>query len=329
MSFKKTIILVIILCILLGFAYFLNRPRKKATEERLLFPEFDTEKVTTIRLYGRDNKLTLTKMDDQWAALEEDGLPADKEQITQALQMVAELNRDDIISKNPSKQEIFQVDPNNGFEVEIQGEEDKTLAHFYIGKNGPDFMSTYVRKADSDEVILYKGFHLKSRFDKPADSWLDKFILLIQEQDIDRVEFKRPEEFFSLVNDHESGKWRLDMPEEAEVKENIVKDLTQTLFNLRAIKLQRQKPDQTLEEFGLDPPSITITIIKTDETSKTLLLGKHDEKTDQYFVKVADSDIIYSLGKFSIEKIDKTIQDVKAEAPAPQEEPSETTPQES
>ena len=326
MSLKKTIILVIILCVLLGIAYVVNRPPKKATEERLLFPEFDSEKVTTIRLYGQEHQLTLNKMDDQWIALEEDELPADKDQIAQALQTVAELNRDDIISKNPSKQDIFQVDPNNGYEVMIQGEEDETLAHFYIGKNGPDFMSTYVRKADSDEVILYSGFHLKSRFDKPADSWLDKFVLLLQEPDVDRVEFKRTEEFFSLVKDHESGKWRLDMPEEADVKENIVKDLTQTLFNLRAAKLQRHTPDKPLEEFGLDPPSVTMTIVETDETSKILLLGNKDEKTDQYFVKVADSDIIYSVGKFSIEKIDKTLQDVKAETPAPQEEPPVTAP---
>ena len=329
MSLKKTIILVIILCLLLGIAYFLNRPPKKATGERLLFPEFDAEKVTTIRLAGQNNALTLTKMDDQWVALEEDELPADKEQITQALQTVSELSRDDIVSKNPSKQDIFQVDPNNGFEVEIEGEGEKTLAHFYIGKNGPDFMSTYVRKTDSEEVILYKGFHLKSRFDKPAENWLNKFVLLMQEQDIDRVEFKRAEEFFSIVHDHESGEWRLDLPEEASLKENIIKDLTQTLFNLRAIKLQRQKPDQPLNEFGLDPPSLTITIMKTDETSKILLLGKHDEKADQYFVKTADSDIIYSVGKFSIEKIDQTLQDVKAEPPPHQEEQSQPTPPES
>jgi len=327
MSFKKTIILIIVLCILLGIAYFLNRSPQKATEKHPLFPEFDAEKVTAIRLNGQTNKLTLSKMDDQWVALEEDELPADKDQINQVLQTVSELNRDDLISKNPSKQEIFQVDPNAGFEVEITGEEDKILAHFYIGKNGPDFMSTYVRKGDSDEVILYKGFHLKSRFDKPADTWLDKFILLMQEEDIDRIEFKRADSFFSLVKDHESGTWRLDMPEEAEVKESIVKDLTQTLFNLRASKLQRQKPDLELEEFGLDHPSSTITIIKTDETSRTLLIGKQDEKTDQYFVKVEDLDIIYSVGQFSVEKIDKTLQEVKAEAPAPQEEPSEITPQ--
>jgi hypothetical protein len=236
------------------------------------------------------------------------------------------MKREDIISRNPSKQEIFQVDPNNGFEVEIKGEEDKTLAHFYIGKNGPDFMSTYFRKAGSDEVILYKGFHLRSRFDKPADAWLDKFIIIVQEQDVDRIEFNRTDGQFSLLHDHEEEKWLLDIPEKSDVKENIVKDITQTLFNLRATKVQRLKPDQELDEFGLDKPLLGINIIMADETSKTLLIGKKDDKTEEYYVKLYERDIVYSVGKFSIDKLNKPWQELKIEEPS--EPPEHPTPPE-
>jgi hypothetical protein len=328
MSYKKTIILIIILCILIGIAYLLNRPAIKTSEEIVLFPEFDTEKATTISVNGETNKLTLSKEEDQWIVIEEDNLPADKEQIKQALQTVSELKRDNIVSKNPSKQGIFQVDPNKGFDVEIKGEEDKTLAHFYIGKNGPDFMSTYFRKADSDEVILYKGFHLRSRFDKPADTWLDKFIIIVQEQDVDRLEFNRTDEPFSLLHDHEEEKWRLDSPEESDIKENIQKDITQTLFNLRATKVQRFKPEQTLAEFGLDDPFLSINIIMADETSKTLLIGEKDDKTDEYYAKLFDRDIIYSVGKFSIDKLNKPWQELKIEEPPPEEEVTEQPPEE-
>ncbi|MGA1864491.1 MAG: DUF4340 domain-containing protein [bacterium] len=319
MSYKKTIILIIILCILIGIAYLLNRPAKKSSEEIVLFPEFDSEKATTISVKGDTNKLTLSKEEGQWVVVEEDNLPADKEQVKQALQIVSELKRDNIVSKNPSKQDIYQVDPNKGFEVEIKGEEDKTLAHFYIGKNGPDFMSTYYRKADSDEVILYKGFHLRSRFDKPADTWLDKFIIIVQEQDVDRIEFNRADGPFSLIHDHEAEKWRLDSPVESDIKEKMEKDITQTLFNLRASKVQRLKPDQKLEEFGLDAPFLTLNIIMADETSKTLLIGKENEKTDEYYAKLFDRDIIYSVGKFSIDKLNKTWQELKVEEPPPEE----------
>lgn len=323
MSYKKTIILIIILCLLIGIAYLLNRPAKKTPQEIVLFPGFDSEKATTIRVNGETNKLTLSKEGDQWIVIEEDNLPADKEQIKQALQIISELKRDNIVSKNPSKQEIFQVDPNKGFEVEIKGEEDKTLAHFYIGKNGPDFMSTYFRKADSDEVILYKGFHLRSRFDKPGDTWLDKFIIIVQEQDVDRIEFNRADGPFSLVHDHEEEKWRLNLPEESDIKENMEKDITQTLFNLRATKVQRLKPDQALEEFGLDDPFLSINIIMADETSKTLDIGKKDEKTEDYYVKLFDRDIIYSVGKFSIDKLNKPWQELKIEEPPPEEKIAE------
>jgi hypothetical protein len=323
MSYKKTIILIIIFCLLIGIAYLLNRPTKKTSKEIILFPEFDSEKATNIQVDGQTNKLTLSKEGDQWIVIEEDSLPADKEQIKQALQTVSELKRDNIVSRNPSKQEIFQVDPNKGFKVEIKGEEDKTLAHFYIGKNGPDFMSTYFRKADSDEVILYKGFHLRSRFDKPGDTWLDKFIIIVQEQDVDCLEFNRADGPFSLLHDHEEEKWRLDSPEESDIKKNMEKDITQTLFTLRATKVQRMKPDQALEEFGLDNPFLSIKIIMADETSKTLLIGKKDEKTEEYYVKLFDREIIYSVGKFSIDKINKPWQELKIEEPPHEEKIAE------
>ena len=283
-----------------------------------LFPQFDAEKVTSIRLNGKTNKLALVKSEGQWRAVEQDDLPVDKDQIKQALEVVSDLQRDDIISKNPSKQEIFQVDPNQGFEVEIYGEEDNSLARFYIGKNGPDFMSTYVRKADSNEVILYKGFHLRSRFDKPAENWLDKFIILVQDGDVEGINFIRDDGAFSLVKDYETEKWRLDQPEASAVREKMMSDITQTLFNLRGTKLRRLKPESALEEFGLDQPLSSITLSMTDGDSKTLLIGKLDEKTDEYFVRLSDRDIIYSVGKFSIDKINKTWQELKMEEAPPE-----------
>ena len=316
MNYKKTVILIIFLFILVGIAYFLNRPAKKV-EEAALFPGFDVEKAVAIRINGERNALTLSKMDGRWIAVEEDNLPADNDQVKQALQTIAEIDRDNVISKNPSKQEIFEVDPNSGFEVLVQGEGETTLAHFYIGKNGPDFMSTYVRKAGSDEVVLYSGFHLKSRFDKPAETWLDRFVLLVQEPDVDRIEFSRPDGSFSIVQVRDEGKWRLETPEEAEVKEDMIKDMTQTLFNLRAANVQRLKPDQSLKEFSLDPPSLSITVGMADETTTTLLIGALNEKTEDYFIKPADRDVIYTVGAFSVNKINKKWQQIKDEAPPP------------
>jgi len=319
MNYKKTAILIIFLCLLVGIAYFLNRSTRKA-EKVALFPGFDTEKAVTIRLNGKHNKLVLSKESGQWIVVEEDNLPADKDQVQQALQTIAEIERDGVVSKNPAKQQIFEVDPNTGFEVMVQGEGDASLAHFYIGKNGPDFMSTYMRKADSDEVILYSGFHLKSRFDKPADTWLDKFVLLVQEPDVDRIGFSRPDGSFSLVQKRDETKWQLETPEQAEVKENMLKDMTQALFNLRATKVQRFKPEQSLKEFGMDPPSLSITVGMADETTRTLLIGTHNEKTEEYFIKPADRDVIYTVGAFSINKVNKKWQELKEEVPHPQPE---------
>jgi hypothetical protein len=327
MNFKKTVILLIILCLLTWIAYILNRQPKKTEKESALFPEYTIEKAAAIRVNGPANKFTLNKEGDQWTVVEEANLPADPELIKQALQTVTEIKKEGIVSQNPSKQEIFQVDPNNSLEVEIKGTGNKALAHFYIGKNGPDYMSTYVRKADSNDVLLYKGFHLRSRFDKTSDAWLDKFMVKFKIEDIDRLEFKRKDQSFSIK--HEIDKWRLEKPEEYYIKEESIKEILTTLTALRAVKVQPLNPAQPLREFGLDDPNLTlgITAFLTDGTSQTILIGKLEKNTDQYFVKHSDRPVVYKVGKFSIDKINKPWKELKKEEEPPASTPQPLTPE--
>ncbi|MBN2372641.1 DUF4340 domain-containing protein [bacterium] len=313
MSLKKTIILITILAILIGLAYMMNKSSQKANQEALLFPGFDAEKARFISIKGPTNRSTLIKDADIWKVEEEDELQADTEQVKQAIQTISEIETENIISRNPSKQQIFHVDPNSALEVEIKGDGEKTLAHLYIGKNGPDFMSTYIRKPDSKEVILHRGFHLRSRFDKPTDAWIDKSIIKFNEKDIEQIEFGRSDQPYIIKR--EDGKWRIIEPEECEAKEDVVNNMVFSLVGLRAIKLQRLKPDQSLNEFGLDAPSSRIKASLSDGTSQTILFSKLQEKSDQYYTMISDTDVVYTVAKNAIDKLDKTWQDLKKEEP--------------
>ncbi len=324
MNLKKTILLILILCILIVIAYVLKTKPKKTEEEIALFPGFNPEQVENILINGPTNDLSLKKETEKWLIAEKDNLEADTEQVKQALETVSELRRDSIVSTNPDKQEIFQVDPNKGFEVEIKGKGDITLAHFYIGKNGPDYMSTYVRKADSKEVVLFKGFHMRSRFDKNPNAWLNKTITNIDEKDILKVQINKAEKPYSLI--HEEEKWFLEIPEKLPVKEDIVNNMISALASLKAVELQRLKQDESLEEFGLVNPYIDIIISLFDGTSQEILVGKLEEKKDNYYVKLSDQDIIYSVGKYNIDKFDKEWIEIKAEEQPAEETPEKTEP---
>lgn len=318
MSLKKTLILIIILAVLTGVVYSLRKSPKKTKTEGLLFPEFNTEQVNEIVINGPINKVKIIKEGDKWIVPEQDNLQADSEMVKQAIEGISQITRENIISTNPEKQEIFEVDPNKGFEVEIKGENDKSQAHIFIGKNGPDFISTYLRANGSNEVLLYRGFHLKSRFDKSPDMWVDKTMTNIDENEIKQIEFQRPDQTYTVSKEDEI--WSIISPETFPSNEEEVKKILSTLTSSRAMKVQRIKQDQTLQDFGLDNPFLAINITLFDGTSETLIFSKKEEKQDQYYAQLSDkNDLIYTVGKYIIDKLDVTLEKLKAVEP-PQEE---------
>ncbi len=317
MNFKKTILLIIVLAILIGIAYLGKSKTKRAGEEPGLFPEFAIEEAIAIRINSPETKVSLSKEGDTWLVAEKDNLDADTQQVTQALESVKEIKKGkNIISVNPEKQEIFEVDPNNGFEVEIKGAGDKTLAHFYMGKTGPDYMSTYVRRADSAEVILHKSFHLRSYFDKAPDAWLDKAIIKFTGDDMQGVEVTRAEGSYALIK--EKDKWLLDAPVKSETNEEEVKKIITAITSIRATKLERQKPEESLQGYGLDNPYLDIKVSLFDGSNKEITIGKTEGKDDEFYLKLMDRDIIYTIAKYNIDRLDKPWEELRY-IPPPQE----------
>src|SRR3990172_7336791 len=159
------------------------KDRKKA-EPKMLFEDFDPSIVEAIEIHQNEKTARLEKDGDRWVVLEVDTLKSDKSaesavilrhladtsSINRALVAVDSL-KGEIVSKNPEKQSLFEVTSESGVVVKTYGSNDSLLAHFYIGKTGQDFSTSYIRKEGSNEVILAKGFFRGSTFHPDINRW--------------------------------------------------------------------------------------------------------------------------------------------------------------
>jgi len=320
MKVRTTVILLGIFIILLVFVYFFEGPlskrdQRKDKEAITLFPDFKKDNATKIEVKSSTQEVSLEKKEEGWLISNTDGFTADPKLVTTALDTVKNFTRENMASKNPEKQELFEVTRGKGLEVKVSGADENILAHFHIGKIGPDFFSTYLRKEGSEEVLLTDGY-VKSTFDKSVENWRDKTIFDFPAETISQLTLKTPEDEIVLKKD-EKGDWQITKPEKCKAKKEMVVNIGTTLASLKATGFAE---DYNLEKYQLDIPQIKITAILGDKEEKQLLIAKKQEEKSQYYVKNQAKKTIFLVGKYQIDKMNKSLDDLKKEVKEEKEE---------
>lgn len=138
----------------------------------LLLPGFAAEKVGKVEAEYLISGIQLeregetwkvaklpTRMEAELAAQEARELPAvewfpaDAARVNALLGTFGDLSRGMLVSSNPEKQMEYNVGA-LGQKLRFLDREGKPIGALIIGKNGPDFISNYVRLEDSNEVYL-------------------------------------------------------------------------------------------------------------------------------------------------------------------------------
>lgn len=312
MKAKTTVILFGLFIILLVFVYLFEGPlseqsRRKAKGVPGLFPGFAKEAAAKIAMKSTRGEIVLEKKEDAWQISGTDGFSADPEAVQNALETVAGFKRENIASKNPEKQDIFEVTPAKGVEVKVFDAAGKTLAQFYIGKTGPDFFSSYLRKEGSDEVIQVAA--VTSTFDKTVESWRDKTIFSFPPDMVTRLSLKTVQDEIVLEK-NDKDEWQITKPEPAKAKQEAVNTMVTTLSSLSALGFAE---DYDTAKYQIDQPQLTATVILKDQIEQKLHIGKKNEEKAQYYARSEAKKMVFLIGKYQFDTINKTVKDLKEE----------------
>ena len=270
---------------------------KKVDEATVLFPKFDKEQVVKIEIVAKGETSTLTKQDDKWFVTSMDNYPADMEAIDELFTKVAEFNNANKVSDNPEKQVEFQVD-STGIEAKLTDVNEKMLAHLFVGKNTPGFLSSYVRAADSKDVYIAKGY-LQGVFDKSTRTWKDRTIFNFNKGIVTQIDITSPEESIELRIDAEN-KWQMLQPTAAAVVQNEIDNLLNSLSQLKTDDFAETKE---LSEYGLDSPTSSISAILNDGSTQTLHIGNEDG--GKLYVKSNEKEQVFRLFKSNVDNLIK------------------------
>jgi hypothetical protein len=299
---KKLMILGGVLIFLIAVTLLLEGPLKKRYKEkatrREFIPDFKKEEIEAVELKKKEEKVLLKKVDDKWQVASLKNRPADTEKLKELLEKIESFTCEEIISRNPKKQKIFEVTPTEGTQVKLI-RKNKPLFTFFVGKTGPDYNSTYIRAEGANEVFLVP-YYLASLFSVEADDWLDKEIFKLDSESIEEISWRDIK-----LRKAEKGNWEIVTSKGIlPCKKFSARSIASSFASLRAREYaDEEKP---LEDYGLAKPKEQISVKVKEGGSKSLLVGKKKDDTT-YYVKRQDGDYVYTLSKWSLENIMKEL----------------------
>ncbi|MFO1518354.1 MAG: DUF4340 domain-containing protein [bacterium] len=262
--------------LLLGaFVLFLDPPFLKPEKGgEKLFPNFDPKSVVSLRIRYIDRGIFLFREKDGWRvssfvpakgeksesrpeSTEGEELlsfPADSALVNKVLQAISGLESSGVISNNPEKYALFQV---NELGAEVEVSDGKNPEHFLVGKIDAAG-NTFLRKLNSPDdadVALTSGIS-RPLLVKSLAEWRDKAILSRGAGELKSIQWITPSGPVTLERGTEP-QWKSPEKPEAEADWENLDSIARSFSHLKALSLSEPV---SWENAGLEKPEAQVNL---------------------------------------------------------------------
>ncbi|MBN1308072.1 MAG: DUF4340 domain-containing protein [Chitinispirillaceae bacterium] len=346
MKEKKIIYLLAILAVIVAVIVIGNQLGKKTPSEKELtfFPGLTEQAVGSITIREGSNAIKVRRKGDVWVVskpsastdaktadaaaspLVSDSVsidavegekkaaspeyPVDSASIASALEKITALKKDALISENPEKQDIFEVDSSKGLLVEMADNSGKPIGSVIIGKSGADWNSNYVRCKGSNSVYMASG-GVRNSFFTDLNRWRNKSILKFDKATAKGLTLaKKDSGMITLAHADSGNPWQIIEPIDSPAKTEEVEGILDKLALLNATDFQDEAlPDTAM---GFDKPELVVTVSFKNGSSRNVIFGKKNSD-NKYWVKTDGKDQIFLIADYTANQINKKLDDLKGE----------------
>lgn len=307
---KKSMLASLGVLIVLLLVYLLMQQSEKRSltpKETDNFLAIDSGLVNKITIHRLGASVEFQKVGEVWNVL--DGgksYPTEKGSVEQIANLAHTLKVGEVISANPQKQMLFQVDTLTGNRVTFF--RDATpLASVIVGKMGPDFQSSYVRKPESEEVFVAPGSFGRS-FNRPPSGYRDKTLLTLDTMQIAIITLKGSDTDYRIV--HLDSLWRIEpakgdpfMPDPMKMT-SLLRQFTNIRWNNTLTGRETSPPD-------FAKPALQIDFALNDGSSRTLLFAAQGGESKDYYVRLSTSEEVFIVMEYTVKNLTKKPDELK------------------
>jgi LysM repeat protein len=255
----------------------------------------DSASVTGISIERPGKTLSVEKVGGVWTMTSDGDRRADPAAVGQVIGGLSRFRTGSLISDNPAKQGLFQVD-STGSLVTLTDREGNSTS-IIIGKMGPSFSEVYFRMPGSSEVYLGTGITTWTLNRDPSE-WRDRTVFASPAEALTRVKIVsagRSQEF-----EKDSSGW---MSGGQKVSTETMNPILTTLAGIRADDFI----DSTVD-FGTAPSTVEIS----GPASAKLNFYRLKSDTNKYAVVSSASPQTFIVGKHVASELFKSVGEPRA-----------------
>ena len=192
---RSQVLSLIALAILIVIYLAVRSARNVTVSQPKPMVKVDTTQVNGLTIRNKTDLISLRKEGGAWRLADPINYPADARFVHDLLGKLANLEIETLISEDPAKDSLFQVDA-SGTEITIAAGGD-TLAKVILGKMSDNGRLTYARRPHENKIYLVRAT-FGGQINRKTKDWRDKVIMEVDKATISRLDFQYPQETFSL-----------------------------------------------------------------------------------------------------------------------------------
>src|SRR6266542_6630913 len=144
----------------------------------------------------------------------------------------------------------------------------------------------------------------KAKEGKPATDAPPK-ILSVPEDQIKTVEVRKKDGEDTVVTKTDGGKWQIAQPKPLAADQESVNSMITSVASLTSDRLIEDKAAD-LSAYGLNSPSVVVTLTKKDGKTDKLLLGDDTPTGGGVFAKLEGDPRVFTVSSYTKTSVDKT-----------------------
>jgi hypothetical protein len=293
----STKVLIAVFVLLAIAAYFFlpsGKERETSYESQELSLVTDSASIVKIEIERQEKSVKMENIGGKWKITSPVEYAANSSSVGELIAGLRKLKAGSLISSNPEKQNLFQVD-SSGSKVVLTDRSGKTTS-LVVGKRGPSYSDVYFRPADSKNVYLGEGLSTWV-ITQDLKEWRDRTIFSASADSIKQLNLKYRGRSYVLRRDSTTWKYGKDS-----IATNVMTSVLNVLSNLRADDFV-----DTLYQPKTQPFKVEV------RTSADVGLDFFPEPPDssKYFVQTSQSPQGFTLNKWSVRQLLEPIEKIQ------------------
>jgi hypothetical protein len=308
MSFRNTIIVLVLALGLGGYAYYSAYYTKPEEAQKIL--NIQQSDIASIDLKYPDREILIERpKGGEWRLVKPIGVDADQTTANNLARAIADAIVTKTVDENPPELEPFGL-AKPATVVTITTYEGKTLPGIEVGRTTPVGFSSYVKTTDKPAVMLTTSA-FPSGMNKTVDQMRGRDLMTFKVDDVTKFTIAK-DNGQTIEVERDGDKWRIVKPGNYPADPTQVRQLLSSLVNAKVADFISDAP-ASVSQYGLEKPHVTVTVYGKGSASESLLFGfkQTEQGKDGIYVRRGERTPVYTVHQWVLSGVDKTALDLR------------------